>query len=367
MVRPRYGVFVLAAGLACLLVVPCLAAELDKGPYLQNVSSTGATVCWVTATGPADARQYQYHQARAEGLSPDREYEFVAGDTGQYTGTFRTFPAEPKPFTFVVYGDTRSNHDVHRACVRKIEELNPAFVINTGDLVSNGENMDDWNVFFDICGPMMATIPYFPVLGNHERNAAHYYDLFDLPNNERYYSFDYGDVHFVVLDSCELRVPSRDDPEYDRSLVPFYREMSRHYWQKQKAWLKQDLAAHNDASFVFVSFHHPLYSNANPGRRSEQGAKRRIFEEILRDARVTMVFNGHDHNYQRHFADGIYYVVSGGGGASLYDITKPLLPSTRAGAKKHHVIRVDVDGRTLEMTVITPEGEVIDTLKLTSR
>ena len=70
-----------------------------------------------------------------------------------------------------------------------------------GDLVENGTKSDQWDQFFKDAQPYLQTSVLWPSLGNHERNAGEYFDIFHLPGNEHWYSFDAGPCHFVILDS----------------------------------------------------------------------------------------------------------------------------------------------------------------------
>ena len=350
------------AGTAC-----ALADTLDKGPYLQNLTADGATVCWVTARETAEGKQYTYHQAPISGLKPATEYTYYAGERGEFKGSFRTAPIQPEPFRFVAYGDSRTNYAVHRSVLNAISRANPRFVINSGDIVSDGNRADHWDAFFEIAGEFMARVPYWPVLGNHEDNAALYYDIFALPGIERYYSFDYGTSHFVMLDSDDLELVKQEKQQVPPDVRQKYREERKVYWQKQIEWLEKDLEAHKDADFIFATFHHPLYSSPkSEGRRREQRITRERFEELLHRYKVTAVFNGHDHVYERNVVDGLQIIVTGGGGASLYDFGDPL-PTSVKRESVHHFVIIDIDGGTATFTALTPDERVIDTFQVSAR
>jgi len=340
---------------------------VDKGPYLQNLTSYGVTVCWVTTAGGPEGKRYEYHQAPVSGLKPATEYAYYAGERGELKGAFRTAPITHEPFRFVAYGDSRTNHAVHQSVVNAILRANPRFVINTGDLVSDGTRMDHWDDFFKVTGDLMMRVPYWPVLGNHEKNAVHYYDHFALPGIERYYSFDYGTSHFVVLDSDELRLEKAEGQNVPQEVRQAYLEARRDYWRKQIQWLENDLDAHKDADFIFVAFHHPLYSSTgSEGRRREQKLIRDRFETLLKRYKVTAVFQGHDHFYERNVVDGYHCIVTGGGGAPLYQFGEPL-PTSVKRESVHHFVKVDIDGETASFTALTPDDRVIDAFKSNAR
>lgn len=350
-----------------LTTTGALSETLDKGPYLQNVTADGATICWVTAAETAQGKQYTYHQAPISGLKPATEYTYYAGERGELKGSFRTAPVEPEPFRFVAYGDSRTNHAVHRSVLNAISRVNPRFVINSGDIVSDGDRMDHWDEFFKVAGEFMARVPYWPVLGNHEDNAALYYDHFALPGIERYYSFDYGTCHFVMLDSDDLELVKQEKQKVPPEVMREYREARGDYWQKQIEWLENDLETHKNADFIFATFHHPLYSSPqSEGRRREQERTRELFEELFRRYRITAVFNGHDHVYERNVVDGLQCIITGGGGASLYDFGEPL-PTSVKRESIHHFVIIDIDGDTATFTALTPDDKVIDTFQASAR
>ena len=82
----------------------------------------------------------------------------------------------------MVYGDTRTRHDVHREVIAAIlKQTSPDLVLHTGDLVANGPDSSLWPIFFDVERDLLRKVAFFPTLGNHERNAKNFYDFFDLP------------------------------------------------------------------------------------------------------------------------------------------------------------------------------------------
>jgi hypothetical protein len=167
-----------------VLALPASAQEkLSKGPIVQLVQTDRATINWVTVKtvgelskegggAPAAINEPVYHQVEMTGLEPGTLYHY---DLRQYgvdaQGSFTTAPAGDKPFTFIVFGDTRTRHDVHKRVIERIVSEKPPFVLQTGDLVSNGLNPGDWDRFFEIERDLLRNTAYYPVLGNHERNA----------------------------------------------------------------------------------------------------------------------------------------------------------------------------------------------------
>ena len=160
-----------------------------------------------------------------------------------------------------------------------------------------------------------------------------------------YYSFDYGNAHFIALNSNAQDAPfQRGDP--------------------QTEWLIADLEAHRDATWTFVFFHHPLFrAHATRGVTPQRWVWQPIFDEYG----VDLVINGHDHYYMRSHpigkyqgepGRGVYHLISGGGGAPTY----PMAPKAHAAARRrvHHITAVDVTGDRLVGRAVDLDGNEFD-------
>ncbi len=95
----------------------------------------------------------------------------TSDDVTSATYTFSTAPATARPFRFVAYGDTRTGYNDHATVIQAIigNDPKPEFVLNTGDLVNNGEVYTEWGPqFFEPAHDLMVNTPMLPILGNHE-------------------------------------------------------------------------------------------------------------------------------------------------------------------------------------------------------
>lgn len=339
-------------------------------PYLQHATDAQVTILWeaeraadatVTVWDGADARTIAVPTtARAEvvvdGLAPASRYRYEVrlGDEvakGELTTAPR--PGSPEPFTFVVYGDTRSSADAHRQLVERIRAEVPDFLLGTGDLVDDGARRDQWQDFFDVEGGLLADNVFYPALGNHDRqgrarSAEAYRARFALPADgpdpERVYAFTYGAARFLVLDSNSASFALTD----------------------QTAWIERELAAARQdrgVRHIFVVMHHPPYSvSLHGGQRDLRDRWTPLFEKYG----VAAVFSGHDHCYERAEAGGIYYFVSGGGGAPLYARGRRQSEIDRAAVKRYervnHYLRVHVVGARVEVSAIRVDGTPIETV-----
>lgn len=356
-----------AAGMAAAFAGTVLAGEaradspIAIGPYLAQPTPTGMTVCWVSdadttgatitvasagaAAGRVDRTVIEhspatrYHRVALTGLRPYTRYTYRVSTAGTTSGpvTFITAarPGQEK-FRFVAYGDNRSQPVPHAQVTARVRAFHPDFVLQSGDMVADGSREDLWAIFWQIAQPLYAEAPVFPALGNHENHGAPYFRYFGVPAE---YSFDYGDAHFVALDS--------NRPEEE--------------WTAQQNWLRADLLAHQRATWRIVFFHHTPYTCvAMEDRREAAEILRARLEPIFEQGHVQLVVNGHDHTYQRHVApDGITYVVSGGGGAPLYAVRLDT-PYVKAAESTYNDCEITVNGRTMSVRAVRPDGSVID-------
>jgi 3',5'-cyclic AMP phosphodiesterase CpdA len=282
------------------------------------------------------------------GLQPNTRYEFEAGGAEAGKGSFKTAPTGNEPYRFVVYGDTRSRHDVHRHVVdAMVRNGIPDFVMHTGDLVADGSDSGLWPVFFDIERELLRNTAFYPALGNHERNSREFYEYFQV--GPPFYSFNWGNGHFIVLNSdlgnAATTAAARDT-----------------FWTEQTRWLEDDLRNSQKADFRFVVAHHPPFTavSTRQGSNKEMTALTPMFEKY----KVTAGFFGHDHNYQHHVKNGIHYIITGGGGAPLYDVAKPDPEITKKVASTEHFVTISVEGKSAHVQAVALDGSIIDDIEL---
>lgn len=350
--------------------------KIAFGPYIQQMTTKSAVICWSTLSSEPTLTdqdgnvktisEYQQHSIQLGRLNPNTEYLYDVLNDGsdEGKGKFTTYSDEIEPFNFVVLGDTRSRHDVHAKIVNKIIKKDPLLIINTGDLVKDGRVIDGWENFFRINKELMRNVPYYPVLGNHEKNAPYYFDFFDLPNNERYYSFNVGDVLFVILDSEAEYVI---EPNYisEENSEEFWQEKDEEYFITQKKWLEQVLELHKEVGFIFVFQHTPLYS-VKESRITDAEKRRKFWGDIYERHNVQVFMNGDDHHYHRATKNGVHYITTAGGGAGLYDIDTPQ-PETVVYKKIEHFVHISINENDAVLNVIDINGNEIDKITIKRR
>ncbi len=317
------------------LLLPVSAADLViGGPYAVRVGKKTATVAWVVE-GPGTLRGAS---TEITGLKPgsSKPYE-IAG----IHASFKTPPVSGEFFRFVVYGDTRTRHNIHRQVIEDALKMSPDFAIHTGDMVANGSSRGQWREFFDIENPLLRTVAFFPVIGNHEHNTPYFDDFFHEPKT--YYSFDWGSAHFTMLDT------------------DFGHAGGEPFWREQAAWMESDLGKAASKDFRFVVTHHPPFSVITH-RQGSQDLLRLV--PIFEKYKVTAVFSGHDHNYQRHLKNGITYIVTGGGGAPLYAVDRFIPGVTQKAESTENFVTVDILGKHVGIEARALNGRLIDTIDL---
>jgi acid phosphatase type 7 len=340
---------------------PPSSVKLVFGPYLQLVTPNSITIVWETdapapgavsfgKTGALGSRQGDplpaaRHAITLAGLEAYTTYTYrvEAGSTPLSPAyTFRTAAGPSQDaFTFVAYGDTRSNDAVHQAVVDRIAALRPDFAVHVGDLLDDGTIFTYWKIFINISQKMMAQVPVYFTPGNHEANSDYYFDFFNLPGNERWYSFAYGNALFISLelDGYQYTV----DPNGE-----------------QLRWLEQTLAA-NRLPWTIVYFHEPVYTAS--GDPAEGAAKKYV--DLFEKYHVSLVLAGHIHNYQRRVENDVTYIITGGGGAPLYTLTANNKKGAAFTAEVHHLVLFKMNGKTLTGQAQTPDGKVFDEFTLT--
>jgi len=289
--------------------------EIVFGPYTQNVTNESITIVWETSASTTN-NSVEYGKNESYGFAKygDSGYHHEITISPPFTSghyrvvsdgvTSRDFKFELAShcyekghFKAVIFGDSRGAWDnwAHaKEVANAVNAEHPDIVIHGGDMVGDGASPEQWNEWLDFMMPLMQNSTLFAVLGNHEGNDSRYYEIFSLPNNEMWYSFDYGPCHFIVLDNYE----------------PWG------YDSAQYRWLENDLSSTSEP-FKIVCFHEPIYCN---GGHSPRIDVRAVWEPLFEKYGVDMVFQSHNHYYQRiKPPDGIMYIVTGGAGAPLYN------------------------------------------------
>jgi 3',5'-cyclic AMP phosphodiesterase CpdA len=365
-----------------------------RPPYLQNVRDSRASILWSTleagvgavqfsadginfntvkatprffsTTETGMAQNFWQYQADLSGLLPNTNYAYnVSGQPIASAGNSVLCTPGSGQFNFLVLGDSgwgiaNQTTEQFRIAGLMFGE-NPALVLHVGDLVYNPSGTYDsyQRNYFNYYASTMSSAPFFPCPGNHDyevQNGAPFIAVHSVPTDGvpppdrgRYYSFDWGNVHFVAIDA----MVSLDNAINNGG--PMLR------------WLDNDLRSTRQFWKV-VYFHQPPFAKGPNENDLATYNARQYVVPILDANGVQIVFSGHEHSYQRSvpirksaFVDpgvGTSYFTSGGGGALLYDVVK--VPMLAAVQSAFHYLRAEVQGTQITMHSIRWDGAELD-------
>jgi acid phosphatase type 7 len=372
--------------MAGLASAPAFAATITRGPFLQQTTPTSSlmvvhtdTPATVEARDPAGnvlarGEPAREHHLRLEGLRPASNvtYQlFLDGTPVGQAATFRT-PAIPgteqaQHAVLGVIGDMGSGGKNERANVQQLKARGVEAVLTVGDNAYPSGAPGDWDPkLFQPFAPLLSQSTLWPALGDHEYEtprATGYLDAFVLPEGpegERYYSFDWGDIHVAVLDSNCV------DPTGGVIICEP---------GKMVAWLTADLAA-SQAPWKLVTIHRPAVAS---GRYGPSEPVTKALMPLFEKAGVDLVLQGHNHVYERSWpmrggrviqksyarSGAPVYMTTGGGGDWVYESTgTPPDWSVVRRTEFHHLV-LTLDTGSLRVDAVRPDGSLFDTFTLT--
>ena len=347
-------------------------AAATEGPYFtENAVRLHAT----TNPFESDLGTYHLHTAKMAALAPETKYAYRVGDGVNWSEWFHftTAADQPKPFTFIYFGDAQN--DIRSLWSRIIREAysdapKASFMLHAGDLVNVAQRDAEWGEWFGGGAWLNAMMPSIATPGNHEYHrvtgedgerqrrvlSKHWQPTFSFPMNgpdglkESVYWMDYQGTRFISLNSNEQQAI-------------------------QAEWLDQVLAS-NPNRWTIVTFHHPMYSSA---RGRDNVGLRHIWKPILDKYKVDLVLQGHDHSYARTGLElpedaenldvgvnvksgSTVYVVSVSG-PKQYDVGDRFFFQRKAsGAQLYQIINVDHDRIRYEARVAN--GQLYDAFEL---
>ena len=341
---------------------------IEGGTFLSKDRTIQGEVEEMSTPG----RNLSIHSVTLSNLKPGTRYVYRVGNEACWSEprTFVTAPTNASSFKFLVFGDSQSiSYDTWRITLEQAYQANPdaVFLTNVGDLVDVGQDYGEWDAWFDAAQGVVDTIPVMPVTGNHEAYTpdgkfslpVFFTAQLKLPRNGpadlkgQVYSFDYGDVHFCMLDSQESE---------EESFIPAMLD-------RQKAWLEKDLEA-TDKKWKMAVIHRPPYNNKVTG---DNDHIRAAFVPFLDKYHVDVVFTGHDHVYARTYplsggavvdspAKGTIYVATGRSGSKTYSdvLAKDWNAFFCNPQDEPNYLTVEVAKDSLQVKAFKQSGELID-------
>jgi predicted phosphodiesterase len=374
------------------------------------------------------------------GLAPGAAFSYRVLKKGKpvFQSNGKSLKSEQQPYRFVVFGDVGAGTPEQKPLAQRAFEVDPDFVAIAGDIVYHDGLITEydktfWSVYnidavSEAGAPLMRSIPFFAAPGNHDTgsrdlnehpDALAYYMMWDQPLNgpdvaeggpigprvngsdesrKQFfastgdafprmgnYSFNYGNAHWLVLDS---------NPYVD--------------WTNKELrdWVANDLNAAAGSTWRFVLFHHPGF---NSSREHYEQQQTRLLSPLFEKGNVDVVFAGHVHNYQRSYPltfvpddngsllmgrspdrpsgrvvngqwvldktfdgvnkrspKGIIYVVTGAGGQHLYNTEQETDPDSwqkftdKFVSTVHSLTVVEIDGKTMVVKQLAADGKELD-------
>lgn len=287
--------------------------DIEIVPASKGKNFTGTpTTDGVTAVTQRTTRQYpgidlgifgilnynffiNRHLVTVTGLKPDTKYYYRIGDAQRNwwsdVGVIDTADNSDE-FTFFHFTDSQGGierqYQVWADTVKTAYNMYPdsAFIMHTGDQVDKGTNFKQWNWLYNTASDNVMKSVLMPTAGNHEKsdNAILDYNMLsNLPSQDTdsgaYYSFDYNNAHFIVLNTNDLNK--------DGTLS-----------EKQLNWLKNDVASSN-SEWKIVSIHKAIYSNGSHFDDDDVKGLRSQLTTLMPQLDIDLVLQGHDHVYMR--------------------------------------------------------------------
>ncbi len=305
----------------------------SRGAYLQMITPTSAVVRWDTVNKTDSVVRFgasvnnlderarssektYHHEVQLTGLAPATTYYYSIGSGANVIGSgadyfFKTQPpvgTHPPTRLWVIGDSGRGNQgqrDVYQGYKNFVGSQYTDLWLMLGDnAYYNGTYHEYQNRFFNMYPDLLRQTVVWPTLGNHDGYSVNtpaqtgpYYENFTLPTagevggvasgTEAYYSYNYGNIHFVVLDAFDV----------DRSTAGAMAQ-----------WLETDLAA-NTADWIIAYWHHPPYTKGTHDSDTEIELieMRENILPILEQHGTDLVLTGHSHNYERSkFVQGHY-------------------------------------------------------------
>jgi acid phosphatase type 7 len=305
------------------------------------------------------------HKVTVTGLAPGTDYSYRvgSGEDGSWSEPedFRTEEEDVGTFTFLnvtdSQGETEEDFELWGRTLDRAFAQYPEtrLVLHNGDLTEDPEDEKAWDAFFDKPQKWLRRIPLMPVTGNHDEvdgKAERFTSHFNLPDNGNKsslpgttYSFDYGPVHFVVLNT-ESNI------------------------KEQTEWLRRDLAA-SKQPWTIVAMHRGVYGG-------NEYKKVQDWVPILDEFKVDLVLQGHNHEYSRSYPlrygvltgtdgnqvvnrEGTVYVVMNTSGPKFNETKDDqFYHAVHLQNEKQMFAGITVNGNTLTFRAYDTEGRKMD-------
>ncbi len=352
-----------------------IAQDFPRGIHLswQNDPATTMTVMWRSEPGAEGTLEYgidsnythsleseinSYKFGRTEvcwhiveiiGLEPDTTYHYKVSTSEPWQSEDHTFKTalskwDKSAFKFAVMCDAQGGYDNQREIFKKVKEENVDFILYLGDFTDTG-NQQEWDDWFGTGEGVLEEVPLMGVHGNHEGDQKTYWEQFAFPGNERWYSMDYGNTHFMFLLAASEPLAA-----------------------EQRPWILKDLRENNN-TWTIAMGHIPIYSAGLNHGESQYLMDHWL--DIFEKYSVDMYFGAHNHVYERTWPikggsinrEGITHITHGPSGDKFYTVGERWWTAEYLENAPMYSI-YSVEGSLIKAQAKTIDGTVVDTFEV---
>src|SRR6266850_201283 len=349
---------------------PPRSPPVAMGPWLLDPLPGQVTVVWTTLEpsvgrvwygtrepdrlATEEGQPVTGHRVLLPSLQPETQYKYRV-EGGQETAWFTSAPkpGSEGPIQVLIHGANSGGSGDHALVARAAAAERAQIALHTGDMVTSAREDSLWRIWFQEERDLLAHVPLVATVSGQEigDGGAAFGRFFQHRGRPPYWSFDYGPVHIVTLDSYETAAGATPDR-------PGMSEV-------QQAWFEEDVRSVPKDRHLWVLVHHGPFAHPAEARREREGAES-VRESILRAHLlhpIEAVFGGQESFYERGEIAGIRYFVIGGGGAPL---TEPdaSAEGVKAAARALSYAIVQVCGCHAAGRVKDILGRVIDAFTL---
>jgi hypothetical protein len=297
-----------------------------------------------------DDQLQRVHEVRICGLALGERYHYRVGggpegaEIWSPEARFR-IPGRDSLKAAVV-GDTRGDPTTWNLLLQAIAAKDPDLILFTGDAVTTGTKVEEWYEWLEAGVGVLESYPLVPVHGNHEALSQAWFGLLSLPDNEQWYALNAGPAQLTVFNDSGLSSSNSE----------------------QATWLAETLAA-TQQPWKITLHHQPAFSSSDVHAISS--ISRYTFVPVLEAGGVKLDLAGHNHHYERTWPlkdgllspGGTVYIVTAGGGASLYgnDGSEPY--SAFVSVTEHYTW-LEISNEKIEGEAIDLAGNILDSWEL---
>lgn len=351
-----------------------LESAIDFPPYANLMDATTVVISWRTTTATTGVVRYgttpakgleaastasnNLHHVTLSDLEAGKAYYYEVAITGTPIVRQGVFVLPGRmTWRLMQSGEFHAPSESSNVVkfTAKIREFRPHVIVESGDMVDDGNDLTHWRSYFRTSAPWISNVLLLPSHSNHVNgNGGNTLlkDLFVIPNNERWYTTRYGQMQIINIDSTK-------DANADvmTSEVP---------WVQQQAGAMHD--GTDDPTFVVASWHHPACSSQYYTRQGERAwVQDNLVSAFKANGGVDLILAAHDKYYERNtITGGIVHVITNIGNVSpeIPGGNHPSCTVEKSSRSAQSVLFIDVKDKTLTGRVLDQNMAELDTFTI---